>query len=393
MIYPVGVQSFEKLRKSGSVYVDKTDFVWNLANQPSPIFLSRPRRFGKSLFLSTLEAYFLGKKDLFEGLAIAECEKDWVVYPVFHFDFNTVQPKSVKELEIVLDQQLSGFEAQFGIVPAEKNAFAVRLTNLINVAESEMKRPAVILVDEYDKPLLNTSENPQLRTELSALLKSFYGVTKSSDAKIRFAMFTGVARFSKTSIFSDLNNLYDISLSNEYNSICGISETELHEYFTDSVRELAESYEIGFEEMKSVLKKKYDGYNFSDPKTSECLYNPFSILSCFRAERIDDYWFDSGTPSFLVKTLIKDGQDLPALYEDIKVDSRVLKGINTPEKSPLTTLFQTGYLTIKAYDKWRNEYTLGFPNQEVVSGFNQLASIVDTTLLIRPETVRSSKSP
>ena len=373
VIYPVGVQSFEKLRKSGCVYVDKTRFVWQLVTQPSPIFLSRPRRFGKSLLLSTIEAYFLGKKELFEGLAIYDCEADWEVYPVLHFDMNSEAYSSIGDLRQIIDDHLSLFESKYGVASPDGVTQPTRFRQLIRSVQAVTKRNVVVLFDEYDKPLLNTIDNKKLQQDVADELKAFYGVVKSLDAYIRFAMFTGVARFSKVSVFSDLNNLYDISLSSDFNSICGISESELVENFRIPIAELAESYGVGYDEMLSVLKKKYDGYNFSNPQRTECLYNPFSLLNCLREGRIDDYWFDTGTPSYLVKMLIHDEQDLPALYDDVVVDSDIMKGVNTPENSPITSLYQTGYLTVKAFDLKRNRYTLGFPNQEVTNGFNKLA--------------------
>ena len=373
VIYPIGLQSFEKLRKAGCVYVDKTEYLWNLAQQFSPVFLSRPRRFGKSLFLSTAEAYFMGKKQLFEGLAISEYENEWACHPVFHFDFNTVEPKSLADLDASIDMQLSVYEKAYGIVPKEGDTFPNRLTILIDRSTEEMDQPAVILVDEYDKPLLNSSCNKNLLDDISSRLKAFYGVTKSSDDKIRFAMFTGVARFSKVSVFSDLNNLYDISLDYDYNAICGVSESELLPYFSDSIAKLAEFWNVSYDEMLHILKAKYDGYNFSDPRLTECIYNPFSLLSCFRQKKLDDYWFDTGTPTYLIRTLIKGSYDLSRFRDDINVNADVLKGINTPEGSPIATLYQSGYLSIKAFDGMANRYTIGFPNQEVRTGFDQLA--------------------
>lgn len=376
IIYPIGVQSFEKLRRTGCVYVDKTDFVWQLVTQPSPIFLSRPRRFGKSLMLSTIEAYFLGKKELFQGLAISRYEQDWEVFPVFHFDFNSENYQSLSDLKSLMNDYLSVYEDQYGLIPAPEATLPTRFRKLIREAHDATLKPVVILVDEYDKPLLSTINDKHLQNEISKELKSFYGVVKSLDSYIRFAMFTGVARFSKVSIFSDLNNLMDISLSEDYNSICGITETELLKYFKDPIDGVAHLYGVSFNQMLEMLKNQYDGYNFSDPSMTECLYNPFSILSCFNERKIDDYWFDSGTPSFLIRTLIKDGQDIPSLMDDVTVRADIMRGVNVPEKSPITNLYQSGYLTVKSYNRPENKYTLGFPNHEVISGFNRLAFIV-----------------
>ena len=373
MLYPVGIQSFAEVRKGGYVYVDKTIHLWNLYHTGKYYFLSRPRRFGKSLFLSMTEAYFKGKKDLFEGLAVASLEKEWIEHPVFHFDLNSEAYTSLDDLKSLLNDYLSVYENKYGVTPAQGSTNPTRFRQLIRAAQEAANTNVVILVDEYDKPLLNTVHDKQLREEIEAELKSFYGVIKSMDSKIKFGMFTGVARFSKVSIFSDLNNLNDISLDEEFNAICGISESELDRYFKESIELLAAKRHMPYEKMREVLKNKYDGYNFSDPQFTECLYNPFSLLNCFYRKRIDDFWFDSGTPSYIIKTLTKDGLDLPSLYDDVVVDAKVMKGVNTPTKSPLTTLYQSGYLTVKAYDADKNRYTLGFPNEEVISGFNSLA--------------------
>lgn len=373
MTYPIGIQSFEEIRNGGYVYIDKTQYLWDLCHTGKYYFLSRPRRFGKSLFLSTAEAYFLGKRELFSGLAISSLEKEWKKYPVFHFDFNPQQYASIEELRENIRRQLTTFENAVGVTPYTSGSLSDRFLMLIQNTWEKTKCQSVILVDEYDKPLLNSVENKNLRKEIMDELKPFYGVVKSTDRFIKFTMFTGVARFSKVSVFSDLNNLLDISLTEDYNSICGISESELLDYFEVPIEEMARRYDTSVENMLQTLKRKYDGYNFSNPKFTECLYNPFSLLNCFYNKRIDDYWFDSGTPSFLIKVLIGDEQDLPALYDDIVVDADEMKGINNPENSPITALYQTGYLTVKAYDMRRNKYTIGFPNEEVANGFNKLA--------------------
>lgn len=373
MLYPVGIQSFAEVRNGGYVYVDKTRYLWELSHTGKYYFLSRPRRFGKSLFLSMSDAYFKGRAELFTGLAIWGLEKEWTRYPVFHFDFNPQTYSSLKDLRDTIQRQLETFEKEYDVEPYKTGSLSDRFVMLIQNVCDKSHRQAVILVDEYDKPLLNSVADKRLQEEIMTELKSFYGVVKSMDARIKFAMFTGVARFSKVSIFSDLNNLLDISLSDDFNAICGITESELHQYFADSIKELAQRYGMSDDEMKLFLKNKYDGYNFSNPRLTECLYNPFSLLSCFRLKTIDNYWFDSGTPSYLVKALAKDGLDMPSLYDDVVVTANVMKGINTPDHSPITALYQSGYLTVKAYNMIENRYTLGFPNDEVTTGFNQLA--------------------
>ena len=369
MIYPVGVQSFEKLRREGCVYVDKTMYVWKLARQVSPIFLSRPRRFGKSLLLSTLEAYFSGKKELFEGLAIYGLEKEWNQYPVFHFDFNSVKTDTTTGLDELIDWQLSRYEKIWDVVCADKWNFPIRLSNLLIAARDKTSRECVILVDEYNKMLLNSESDKLLQDKYKTTLKPFYGVIKSMDSYIKFSMITGVGRYGKVSIFSDLNNLRDISLDAEFSAICGISDAEVEEYFSSSIKDYARANDLGIGETKKLLRNHYDGYCFSKPKISEKVYNPFSLMSAFVSNSSEDYWFETGTPTFVIDDLIAGNFRFSEL-NDLDATRSELLGVNEVGRSPVTTLFQTGYLTIKSYYPDTNTYRLGFPNMEVEKAFD-----------------------
>ena len=371
-MYPIGVQSFVKLREKNYYYVDKTKLVWKLAHIGGPVFLCRPRRFGKSLLLSTLHAYFDGRKDLFEGLGICELETEWKKRPVFHFDFNTVGNQSVDDLKESLNFQLSKMEDEWGIKLSHDYNPQQRLMNLINKASDNGRQRVVILVDEYDKPLLNTVENDQLNDQMRDVLKPFYGVLKTMDRDIEFSMLSGIARFGKVSIFSDLNNLLDISLNPEYNAICGITEDELHSYFSDPIETLASNYGTDSEGIQKQLKLTYDGYHFGIPRKCQDIYNPYSLLKCFFNKEISDYWFESATPSFLMKRLISRDYEFPHLTEVYADRDELLCGI-TADDSSIGQLYQTGYLTIKDYNEDEQLFRLGFPNLEVEKGFDTLS--------------------
>ena len=373
-IYPIGVQSFERIRTENCYYVDKTALLWKLTKEVAPLFLSRPRRFGKSLMLSTLEAYFNGQKELFEGLEIASLEKDWQKYPVFHFDFNTVGTEASQPLGETLDSALSAYEKIWGISPNGMNPalYASRFIRLIDKAKIESGKNVVILIDECYKPLLNTVEDEVVNKLYRDILKPFYGVLKTMSRNLRFVMLTGIARFGKVSIFSDLNNLLDISLNPEYNTICGVTEEELYSNFGDSLKELADSYGVSDEDIKKRLKATYDGYHFGIPRKCSEIYNPYSLLKCFKNREISDYWFESATPSYLVKRMIRRDFEFPELQDAYVDKSELVCGI-TADDSSLGQLYQTGYLTIKDYDEESELYQLGFPNLEVEKGFDTLA--------------------
>jgi hypothetical protein len=363
---PIGIQDFEKLRRGGNVYVDKTAYVYKLTRGGKPYFLGRPRRFGKSLFLSTLKAYFLGKKELFEGLAIAELEKEWTEYPVIYIDLNKNAYTSVGKLEAVLDSVLSFYEQKWGKDDKQTDP-ALRFDNLIRRASEESKQRVVVLIDEYDKPLVNTLENQTLNDDLRDLLKGFYGVLKSSDAYLRFVMLTGVTKFSKVSIFSDLNQLVDISMDKQYAGICGISEEELLGNFEPELQALTVERKMTYEEVLAEMKRRYDGYHFCENTVG--MYNPFSVLKTFFSLKFVNYWFQSGTPTFLAKMVRNAGLDIRDFEGDIPISADSNSDYRVELNDPTPRLYQTGYITIKGYNSMFNEYLLGFPNEEVKYGF------------------------
>ena len=365
MKYPIGIQSFEKLRNEGYVYVDKTALVYKLASEGSYYFLSRPRRFGKSLLLSTLEAYFSGDKHLFEGLAISELEHEWKRYTILHLDLNTERYDTVEALENKLNLALSQWEDLYGSNPNEKS-FGSRFEGVIRRSFERTGRNVVILVDEYDKPMLQAIGNEPLQTEYRTALKAFYGALKSCDRYIRFAFLTGVTKFGKVSVFSDLNNLYDISFDRRYTSICGISEKELHSYFDASVEDLAETNGLSKEDCYERLRIDFDGYHFD--WDTEGMYNPFSLLNTLSSRQFRDYWFETGTPTFLVLQLQKTNYRLEEMTEE-NLTADALNSIDIMEDNPLPLLYQSGYLTIKEYDDEFRTFRLGFPNREVYHGF------------------------
>ncbi|MDR3183976.1 MAG: AAA family ATPase, partial [Prevotellaceae bacterium] len=315
---PIGIQDFAKLRAGDYLYVDKTAFVYQLAQTMNPYFLSRPRRFGKSLFLSTLKYYFLGEKELFEGLKVAELEKDWIKYPVFHIEFNIESYADVNSLNQALESNLSILEKIWGRDVTE-NTYPSRFRGLIRRAAEKTGQRVVVLVDEYDKPLLASMNNEQLSDEFRTILKGFYGVLKGEDANLRFAFLTGVTKFSKVSIFSDLNQLDDISMERRYAEICGISETELKTNFTPDIANLAHANNISVEETFAKLKRRYDGYHFS--RDQEGVYNPFSLLNTLNKLEFGNYWFATGTPTFLVKMLKGAKLDVAKLEGDTRIDA------------------------------------------------------------------------
>ena len=373
---PVGIQSFEKLRRDGYIYVDKTAFVWNLVQSSNPYFLSRPRRFGKSLFLSTLAAYFLGQKELFKGLYVEQAEEAqavqegraaWQKYPVFYLDFNTGQ----YELSDALDESFRYFltkeEKKYNL---QNNGLshAKRFTSLIQVAYEQTGKQVVILVDEYDKPLLQTmSVNEELNEQYRNMLKAFYSVIKTCDEYIRFAFLTGVTKFSKVSIFSDLNNLRDISLEKQYAGICGITAAELKDNFQPEIQSFADEQELSYDQILAALQQWYDGYLFHP--AGKGMYNPYSVLNAFAKKEIKSYWFETGTPTFLVNYLKDAHYFIPDLDGNVELDEDGLQTYRAVAQEPFPILFQAGYLTIKEYIKDLRLYRLGFPNNEVRYGF------------------------
>lgn len=365
MIYPIGIQNFEKLRMDGYVYVDKTHLVYKMATTGSYYFLSRPRRFGKSLLISTLEAYFSGRRDLFTGLAIEKLESEWPVHPILHLDLNTAKYDRPEALLNVLNDTLAYWEQSYGTSPTEVTP-ELRFKGIVRRACEQTGRRVVILVDEYDKPMLQAIGNESLQDEYRNILKAFYSVLKTQDRYIRFAFLTGVTKFGKVSVFSDLNNLDDISMDRRYIDICGITEQEIHTYFEDSLHNLADATGSDYETVCRKLRRLYDGYHFTN--NSIGIYNPFSLLKTLNKSEYGDYWFETGTPSFLVHLLQQADYDLNRL-QDEQVSADIINSVDSMSRNPIPVIYQSGYLTIKGYDEQFKLYSLGFPNEEVENGF------------------------
>lgn len=362
MKYPIGIQDFEDLQRNGYAYVDKTNFVYKLADDGKYYFLSRPRRFGKSLFLSTLEAYFQGKKELFEGLAIYDLETEWKKYPIFHIDLNTANFREKDSLYTVLNDYLTTWESKYGTRESEAT-LALRFKGVIARAAEKEGCGVVILIDEYDKPILQTLRDPELQAEHRAQLKAFYSVLKTQDRYIKFAFLTGVTKFGKVSVFSDLNNLTDISMDHRYISICGMTEKELLTNFKEGIGELASANEDNETETIDKLRMRYSGYHFEE--NSEEIYNPFSVLNTLANSRYDDYWFKANTHTFLIDILKKHDYCITDLNK-AQVKANMM---NNVDSNPIPVIYQSGYLTIKSYDERFKNYQLGIPNKEVEEGF------------------------
>ncbi|MGP1520268.1 MAG: AAA family ATPase [Treponema sp.] len=377
---PIGVQSFEAMRLGNFVYVDKTHFIPKLEKLSIAYFLARPRRFGKSLFISTLQAYFEGRKELFKGLAIAkfkaEAGSEWQSYPVLKLDLNAKEYTEKEHLKAILNDHINGWKQKYNIqfeATDPDSAFA----KIIKALHEKFNQRVVILIDEYDKPLIATLENEELHEQYRATLKAFYSVIKSSNDYIHLSFLTGVTKFSKVSIFSDLNNLFDISFDEEYSSLCGITEEELKNNFSNEVEVLANKYEKTQEEMLSILKKKYDGYRFS--KKKEHIYNPFSLCIAFERKDLGDYWFESGTPTFMVHLFEQKAFALPDLEGNITMSARSIDMYRLSYSNLIPLLFQSGYLTIKGYDRELDMYVLGYPNDEVKYAFIECLMMVYTS--------------
>lgn len=361
MKYPIGIQDFEDLQRNGYAYVDKTNFVYKLADEGKYYFLSRPRRFGKSLFLSTLEAYFQGKKELFEGLAIYDLETEWKKYPIFHIDLNTANFREKDSLYTVLNDYLTTWECKYGTRESEAT-LALRFKGVIARAAEKEGCGVVILIDEYDKPILQTLRAPELQAEHRAQLKAFYSVLKTQDRYIKFAFLTGVTKFGKVSVFSDLNNLTDISMDHRYISICGMTEKELLTNFKEGIGELASANEDNETETIDKLRMRYSGYHFEE--NSKEIYNPFSVLNTLANSRYDDYWFKADTHTFLIDILKKHDYCITDLNKT-QVKANMM---NNVDSNPIPVIYQSGYLTIKSYDERFKNYQLGIPNKEVEEG-------------------------
>ena len=372
MKYPIGIQSFDRIIEDGFVYVDKTDMVYSLAQEGSIYFLSRPRRFGKSLLVSTLKNYFLGRKELFKGLKIDRLEKDWKVYPVFHLDFNGGNFTEKGILEKWIGGYISLWEREIGFESNAELPLGLRFMEVLKYVHEQSGRRAVVLVDEYDKPILDVLDvNRKLEDEHRDILKGFYSVFKGADEHLQFVFLTGVTKFSQVSVFSGFNQPKDISMHGKYEALCGITQEELEATFREPMEQMAQVYGCTYEEMCGLLKVQYDGYHFSDRMTD--IYNPFSLLNAFDAQRISDYWFKSGTPTYLIRLLSHTDEQMdditgkyyaPKEFIDYKADV----------EQPLPMIYQSGYLTIKKFDLRRNMFLLDYPNNEVKDGFLSLVA-------------------
>ncbi|MBP5365260.1 MAG: ATP-binding protein [Bacteroidales bacterium] len=362
---PIGIQNFESLRNDGYLYVDKTALIYKLVSTGRYYFLSRPRRFGKSLLISTLEAYFQGKKELFNGLAVEQLETKWEEHPVLHLDLNTEDYKTPTALKDKLNLALANWEELYGSNSNERS-LGTRFEGIIRRAYEKTGRRVVILVDEYDKPMLQVIGNEELQNEYRGTLKGFYGALKSMDGCIKFALLTGVTKFGKVSVFSDLNNLSDISMDSRYYNICGIDNEELNGVMRPYVERLAKAKSISIDAAYAEMKRRYDGYHFADNVGG--MYNPFSVLNTLDRCEFGSYWFETGTPTYLVELLKTHNYKLEQMANDVS-DADALNSIDSTSTNPIPVIFQSGYLTIKGYDERFGVYKLGFPNEEVKEGF------------------------
>ena len=363
--YPVGIQTFSEIIEEHYLYVDKTEFVYKLANDSKYIFLSRPRRFGKSLLMSTLEEYFKGHRQLFKGLAIDSLEKDWSEYPVFRLDLSTANYTDSERLIELIKRSLGRISRKYNLSSDADNISDIFI-DLIEQSFYKYRKKVVILIDEYDKPLLDCLHHPELHESVRNELRSFYSCIKACDEFIRFAMLTGVTKFGKVSIFSGLNNLLDISMLPEYNTLCGISESEFHSLFKDSIRIFADTNDISADKAWEEFKRLYDGYHFA--RKGENVYNPFSVLSALKINDFKSFWYATGSSSYLIKLIEQNSYNLGRIDGQRRTEEQ-LGNITDISHDFVPLLFQSGYLTIKNYDPETKEYTLGFPNREVYEAF------------------------
>lgn len=364
-IYPIGIQNFEKIRRDGYFYVDKTALVYQMVKTGSYFFLSRPRRFGKSLLVSTLEAYFEGKRELFEGLAIDKLEKDWTKHPILHIDLNTEKYENLESLENILNDTLYKWEKVYGTEPSE-TSLPLRFKGIIRRAYEQTGNRVAIFVDEYDKPMLQAIGNEELQKAFRSTLQAFYGAIKTMDGYIKFAFLTGVTKFGKVSVFSALNNLIDLSMDERYVALCGMTEKEIHDNLEEDLLELADKQNMSYDEVCSELKACYDGYHFVE--NSVGIYNPFSVLNTFFKMKFGSYWFETGTPTYLVELLKAHHYDLHRMAH-VETDADILNSVDSASTNPIPVIYQSGYLTIKEFDERFGIYRLGFPNREVEEGF------------------------
>ena len=365
--YPIGIQTFDKIREQGLLYIDKTKFVYMLAHGTQNNFLSRPRRFGKSLLVTTLQAYFEGKKDLFKGLAIDSLEKEWTAYPVIHLDLSRGKYYSIENLHIILNGVLEPYEEKYGIVvdKEDRRGYSDRLTNIITSAVKQTGRQAVVLIDEYDAPMLDSMADADLQKTIRNILRDFFSPLKASGGNLRFVFLTGISKFSQLSIFSELNNINNLSMKDEYGAVCGFTKQEVLDNFHDGIQLMAEANGMTFDEAVDKLKERYDGYHFS-PGCPD-IYNPYSLLNALNDKSFESYWFESGTPTFLLELMQKKNMLMPDL-EDIIATRDQFDAPTEQASDPVPVLYQSGYITIKHYQY--GVFTLAFPNEEVREGFN-----------------------
>ena len=402
MKYPIGIQDFKSIIEGGYVYVDKTAFIYKLAKEGKVYFLSRPRRFGKSLLISTLEYYFKGEKKLFNGLAIDKLEKDWEKYPIFHIDFNSNNFSIGDTLEKLLDGLIEDWEKQYNLKGNTHYSVGERFNRLLAHVHEQTNKRCVVLIDEYDKPLLDVldtgyytktpnGDNILIEEYNRNILKGFYSTFKAADAHLQFVMLTGVTKFSQVSVFSGFNQPSDISMNTHYEEICGITKNELECVFHEQMDEMAKKFKISNEEMRNMLKLHYDGYHFSEGMTD--IYNPFSVLNAFNSGTIRDYWFASGTPTYLIRLLNHTKENLDELTGKY-YDTSEFVDYKADVERPLPMIYQSGYLTIKDYDPLTGTYLLDLPNNEVKRGFataiaNNYLQPSTPTLSVMAQLVRS----
>ena len=365
-LYPIGIQTFERIRKEDKFYVDKTEYIYRMTHTDGTyFFLSRPRRFGKSLLVSTFQSYFEGKKELFEGLAIEKLEKEWNTYPVLHFDLSKGKHMEKAQLEEYLGYLLEDYEQKYGI-ENHRNGNNNRFNDLIEVVFQKTGKQVVVLIDEYDAPLLDVAHEKEKLDELRNTMRNFYSPLKGNESMLRFVFMTDITKFSQLSIFSELNNIKNVSMDEPYAGICGITKEELLTQMSDDIDALAEHLELSREETIRELKDHYDGYHFTWP--SPDVFNPYSLLNCFADGRMDDYWFGSGTPTYLINMMRK-YDFLPAdLGETIEVGKKDFDAATETMTTIIPLLYQSGYVTIKGYDKPTKLYQLALPNQEIRVG-------------------------
>lgn len=363
--YPIGIQTFSRMIREGWSYVDKTDLVWQLAHYSTFVFMSRPRRFGKSLLASTLESYFSGEKDLFYGLKITELEKDWEQYPVLRFDLSGAKHMPVQGVRDELFRLLYRYEEKYGLNSVEATP-GMKLAGLIDRAYAKTGKQVVIIIDEYDAPLLDVLHDDDALKAVREVMQEFYQRLKMQEPYVKFCFITGITKFSQLSIFSTINNLTNVTMDPKFGAICGITEHELVTTLREDVEMLAAQYEMSFEEMHQKLKSQYDGYRFTEK--AEDIYNPFSLLKAFQQQKVASFWFESGTPTFLIRQMQHFDTDITSL-DRMEVPSSAFDRPTEAMTSALPILYQSGYLTIKDYDRESEIYTLSIPNQEVRIGY------------------------